>query len=85
MKVLLDFSKSGTEIGIDNMQIWLVLEGINYLIQGDKRFFNDKEELENNVKYIRDYLNTYGKNALFQNKWTKHDAKRYLAILSKIS
>jgi hypothetical protein len=37
------------------------------------------------VKYIGDYLNEYGKDAVFQNRWTKPDAKKYLAILAKIS
>lgn len=82
---MLDFSTDGKKEGIDNMFIWMIFGGLEYLVKGDKRFFTDKEELINNVKYIGDYLNEYGKDALFENRWTKQDAKKYLTILSKIS
>ncbi|UYY98719.1 hypothetical protein OJ967_25805 [Peribacillus frigoritolerans] len=85
MRTMLNFSENGKEHGIDNMSIWMIFCGLECLVQGDKRFFADKEELQNNVKYIGDYLNEYGKNAVFQNRWTKPDAKKYLAILSKLS
>jgi hypothetical protein len=85
MKVLLDFSKSGEKNGIDNMHIWMIFCGLESLMQGDKRFFDDKEELINNVKYVTDYLKHYGKNALFENKHTKDNAKKYMTILSKLS
>jgi hypothetical protein len=85
MKIMLDFNKNGVAQGIDNMQVWLIFCGLDMLLQGDRRFFADKEELQNNVKYISDYLNTFGKNALFENKFTKRDAKRYLTILSKLT
>ncbi|MDM5361170.1 hypothetical protein [Peribacillus sp. ACCC06369] len=85
MRTMLNFSENGKEYGIDNMFVWMIFGGLDNLVQGDKRFFADKEELQNNVKYIGDYLNEYGKDAVFQNRWTKPDAKKYLAILSKIS
>lgn len=85
MRTMLNFSENGKEHGIDNMFIWMIFVGLEYLVQGDSRFFVDKEELQNNVKYIGDYLNEYGKGAVFQNRWIEPDAKKYLAILSKLS
>ncbi|UZJ79436.1 hypothetical protein [Fictibacillus sp. KU28468] len=86
MRTMPTFNENDITLGIDNMQIWLVLFGLELLLlKGDRRFFADQEELQNNVKYIVDYLNAFGKNALFENRWTKHYAKKYLTLLSKLS